>query len=1254
MAKILVVDDRPTNRQFLMTLLGYGGHRLIEASDGAEALDLARAEHPDLVITDILMPTMDGYEFASGVRKDPDIAKTPIVFYTATYSSPEARLLADSCGVRTVLRKPAEPAELLAAIDLELGIAMPPAPATAAPRRLETQKPQRAGDQAAEYFKEMRAAGAMLDATLSDPESVDRAQMRKIGEKFSGEIANLQRLTSRLTTLTEIAMDMMTVREPERMVERFFRAACRMIPSECAAVGLFEETGRGLKHLFAKGIDPAVYDRNARTGNPASLAYELRFLRIDQDAAQPGTFPAGHPPVRSLLGGPVVHADQAHGWIYFANSEAGKPFSDEDERVASTLGSMLALLHEHVMLFDTVQRHAAHLQIEMTGRKQAESAARDSEFRFRQLTENIAEVFWLTDPAKNEMLYISPAYEKIWGRSCEALYASPRDWLDALHPDDRERVLAAATAKQARGDYNEEYRIVRPDGSIRWIHDKAFPVRDPAGRVYRIAGVAEDITERKRAIEALRESERRFSDMMGKVELISLMVDRDARITYCNDYLLRLTGWTRDQMLGRTAFELLVPPEQNEARNVFNDLLADLPRASHHEREMLTKSGERRLVRWNNTVLRSVTGEVIGAASIGEDITEQKRAETRIRALNRVYAVLSGINALIVRAKTREELFQEACRIAVDAGHFVIAWIGVVDPEGLKVAPVASAGDVRDFFDSAPLARSHGSPQGKGMAWRVIREKKAVISNDVQNDPRTLLKRQCADRDVNSFVILPLVVGDESIGVLSLYAREPGFFDEQEMKLLDELAGDISFALDHVEKANRLDYLAYYDAATGIANRRLLLERVDQRIRVAGEKKGRLALAILDIERFKNINDTLGRHTGDQLLKMLAERLTTFLGDADRVGRVLGDQFGVVIPDVQNEDDVARRIDRKLRECVGLPLHVGGKELRVSARAGVALYPEDGANADELYRNAESALKRAKATSERFLFYTQKMTERVAEKLALENQLRQALENDEFVLHYQPKVDTATRKIEAVEALIRWQSPALGLVPPGQFIPLLEETGLILEVGAWALRRATMDYRRWLGEGLAAPRIAVNVSAIQVRRLDFVETTLAAVTQDGVRSAIDLEVTESLVMEDIGANIVKFEALRRAGMEIAIDDFGTGYSSLAYLAKLPVQLLKIDRSFIHSMLKDEAVMTLVSTMVSLAHTLKLKLVAEGVESEEQAGALKRLGCDQLQGYLVGKPQPFDEVVKLLGTRRRGNPGGRHRISRPASRSRGKQ
>ena len=269
------------------------------------------------------------------------------------------------------------------------------------------------------------------------------------------------------------------------------------------------------------------------------------------------------------------------------------------------------------------------------------------------------------------------------------------------------------------------------------------------------------------------------------------------------------------------------------------------------------------------------------------------------------------------------------------------------------------------------------------------------------------------------------------------------------------------------------------------------------------------------------------------------------------------------------------------------------------------------------------------ARGEHYVFYTQAMTERTVETLTLENKLRRALEKEEFVLHYQPKVDLVTRKIAGMEALIRWQSAELGLVPPLKFIPLMEETGLILEVGAWALARATKDHSRWLAMGLPELRVAVNVSAIQLRRKDFVGTVEAAIRGGAKPTGIDLEITESLIMEDVAGTIRKLKELRALGMSVAIDDFGTGYSSLAYLAKLPVQTLKIDRSFIISMLTDPDTMTLVQTIISLAHSLRLTVVAEGVELEEQAKVLQLLRCDEMQGYLFSKPLPFDALTELL-------------------------
>jgi EAL domain-containing protein (putative c-di-GMP-specific phosphodiesterase class I) len=295
---------------------------------------------------------------------------------------------------------------------------------------------------------------------------------------------------------------------------------------------------------------------------------------------------------------------------------------------------------------------------------------------------------------------------------------------------------------------------------------------------------------------------------------------------------------------------------------------------------------------------------------------------------------------------------------------------------------------------------------------------------------------------------------------------------------------------------------------------------------------------------------------------------------------------------------------------------------RVATKVGVAVFPDDGADADTLFRNAETALKKAKASGDPYLFYTQKMTATVAGKLSLENQLRQALDKEEFVLHYQPKVNLASGKLSSAEALIRWNDPRTGLVPPGRFIPVLEETGLIYDVGRWALKKAIEDYLRWRAAGLPAVRIAVNVSPLQLRHRGFVAEIGQLIGVDAQAPAgLELEITESLIMEDIKHNIVSLGAIRAMGVSIAVDDFGTGFSSLSYLAKLPVDTLKIDRSFVIDMTVAPEGLSLVSTIIKLAHSLNLKVVAEGVETEEQSRLLRLLACDEMQGFLFSKPVP---------------------------------
>jgi diguanylate cyclase (GGDEF)-like protein/PAS domain S-box-containing protein len=755
----------------------------------------------------------------------------------------------------------------------------------------------------------------------------------------------------------------------------------------------------------------------------------------------------------------------------------------------------------------------------------------------------------------------------------------------------------------------------------RWFQLRVTPLAEDSAGGAVVMHV--DVTAERHVEDNLRESERRFSDMLGNVELISVMLDRQARILYCNEYLLRLTGWRHEEIIGQDWFRLFVPPDADGAvRERFATLLGNPHAARHAEQEILTRAGKRRLIRWNNLVLRSGAGDITGTASIGEDITEQKEAEDKIKRLSRVYAVLSGINSLIVRVRDRDELFREACRIAVEDGKFRMAWIGLVDRQAMRVRPAAWHGVAEDIIRRMPLDLADTAAAGRGLAGDAIRERKAMVSDDMTLDPRVLLKKEALELGFRSLAVLPLLVADEAVGVLALYAGEAAFFDDEEMKLLLELAGDISHAIDHIGKRERLDYLAFYDELTGLANRTLFLDRMAQHLRSAADGGQKLALFVVDLERFRNINDSLGRPAGDALLLQVAQWLTRNAGDANLLARVGPDHFAAVLPEVGRDGDVAHLLEQWMKAFLDHPFRLNDAVFRIAIKVGVALYPDDGADAETLFRNAEAALKKAKTGGDRYLFHTQKMTEAVAGKLTLENQLRQALVNEEFVLHFQPKVNLVSGKLTSAEALIRWNDPRTGLVPPARFIPILEETGLITEVGRWALRQALSDYLRWRAAGLPAVRIAVNVSPLQLRNRGFIDEIRQAIGIDAQAAAgLELEITESLIMEDVKHSIASLQAIRALGVTIAIDDFGTGFSSLSYLAKLPVDTLKIDRSFVTDMTAGPEGLALVSTIINLAHSLNLKVVAEGVETEEQSRLLRLLNCDEMQGYLISKPVP---------------------------------
>jgi diguanylate cyclase (GGDEF)-like protein/PAS domain S-box-containing protein len=731
--------------------------------------------------------------------------------------------------------------------------------------------------------------------------------------------------------------------------------------------------------------------------------------------------------------------------------------------------------------------------------------------------------------------------------------------------------------------------------------------------------------ERRTAEEKLRQSEALLRIAGRTARLGGWAVDLpEVRITWSEE-VCAIHEMPPGTVLGlQQALSFYTPPSREAVSRAF-EACAQQGAPFDLELELITSKGSRIWVRTIGEAQRNAAGAIARVQGAFQDITERKRAEIRIKRLNRVYAVLSQINGLIVRVRDPDELYREACRIAVEAGAFRMAWIGVIDPQTLDGEVVAWHGVERGFIDKIRLTAREGTPHSDRPACRALRQSKPVICNDIAtNDSLAPLRDELLSGGHKSAGYFPLMPAGRPAAVIALFAGELDVFDDEETRLLLELAGNISFALDHIEKEKKLNYLAYYDALTGLANRSLFLERLAQHMRSAVKGGHKLGLFLLDLERFKNINDSLGRPAGDALLKQVAQWMTRNLGDANLSARVGPDQFALVLPEVKPEGNVVRLLEKTMGAFLEHPFRLNEAVFRIAAKVGVALFPDDGADVDTLFKNAEAALKKAKASGDRYLFYTQTMTASVAAKLTLENQLRQALDKEEFVLHYQPKVSLASGQLTSAEALIRWNDPRTGLVPPGRFIPILEETGLIYEVGRWALRKAIQDYLRWRAAGLAAVRIAVNVSPMQLRHRGFIAEIEQAIGIDAhAAGGLELEITESLIMEDVKHSIASLQAIRAKGVSIAIDDFGTGFSSLSYLAKLPVDTLKIDRSFVIEMTAGPQGLALVSTIINLAHSLKLKVVAEGVETEEQSRLLQVLSCDEMQGYLFSEPVPSE-------------------------------
>jgi diguanylate cyclase (GGDEF)-like protein/PAS domain S-box-containing protein len=649
----------------------------------------------------------------------------------------------------------------------------------------------------------------------------------------------------------------------------------------------------------------------------------------------------------------------------------------------------------------------------------------------------------------------------------------------------------------------------------------------------------------------------------------------------------RLTGYDADDLLlnNRVSYESLTHPD--DRRRVREDIHSALTLRNRFDSEyrIVHANGEVRWVWERGTGVLNERGELVAIEGLIQDITERKQSHQALREAERRYY----------------NLFENAI-------------------EGIFRTTLEG-----EFIDANPaLARIYGfeSP------LELMRSLK-----DIRNQLYVELDRR------DEFMELIKARGTVSSFESQIYRKhgEVIWISENARAVSDDngnvvcYEGTVEDITERKLYQARIEQQANYDTLTGLANRSLMNERLAQAIRAASSYGTRLAVVFVDLDRFKYINDSLGHHVGDELLRAMAERLKATVRESDTVARLGGDEFVLLINGQGDPETVAIVLERMLSD-ISQPWTIPQGDFNVTCSIGVALYPDDGTTAETLLKHADSAMYRAKEKGRNnFQFFTSELNALITERLELENKLRRALDRDQFALMYQPRVDLRSRRIIGVEALLRWQLPDHEAIPPGRFIPVAEEIGLIVPIGKWVLRTACAQAKAWQELGLPPLSMSVNVSARQFRQDNLVATIAEALRETGLDARhLEIELTESTVMHDAEQFISMLGELSDLGVQIALDDFGTGYSSLSYLKRFPVDRLKVDRSFVQDIATDVDDATIVRTIIALGHNLGLKVVAEGVETQEQIDFLSANLCDELQGYYFGRPMPASDIARLIG------------------------
>lgn len=858
------------------------------------------------------------------------------------------------------------------------------------------------------------------------------------------------------------------------------------------------------------------------------------------------------------------------------------------------------------------------------------TARKEADLRYRATFDSAPIGIMHTAVDSYQILHVNPKLCEMLGYTEAELLSMTSTKL--VHPDYQFKDMAKYQNQMLKGEtsaYASERKFVRKDGSSFWGSRTVSLARDASGNPLYYIRIVEDISERKKAEEIIARERALLRTIIDAIPDHIYAKDKTGNFMIANKSWLKARGAQDEDIAGKTVHDFFRPKLAESLASQDREIIqTGTPILNHQHKLMIQqKDGGFSELRWGSTLkvpLRAADGAIIGTVGISRDITEEKDAATR-RTMSHT------ITQVLAESATVAEAMPRIIRTICEAMQWAYGARWTLDEKTQRLSRAEYWCEFEPDFDPADrefwlMAGNTGTGRLMRRAWI---EKTATWLANLHDDTPFRRRPSALKLGWDSAYAFPIQIGGEVIGIMEFFG--PGIRKPEEalVQTTVSIGSQIGQFIQRKQAEDKLSFLARFDTVTNLPNRYLFTDRLGQMLAQAQRNEWSAGVLFVDLDRFKAVNDTYGHAAGDVLLHQAAARMQACVRSSDTVGRLSGDEFAVMLSNLAKTDD-AGMVAKKIVEALAAPFNLNGHQAYISASIGIALYPSDGQEPDALLKNADTAMYRAKAQGRNgYQFYLPQMNERLMQRQQIEAQLRGALERKEFLLHYQPKVDLISGTITGFEALLRWQNGDT-LVAPAEFIAILEDTGLIVPVGDWILNSVCAQLKQWEQEGVPLRPVAVNLSARQFQVKNLIDVVGQALRNSNVKpSLLKLELTESLLMSDAQESVETLHQLKHLGVQLAVDDFGTGYSSLAYLKRFPLDELKIDREFIRDAISDPDDAAIVVTIINLAHSLKLRVVAEGVESEGQLNFLRLHGCEEIQGYYFSHPLPAYACALML-------------------------